>query len=102
MVVYAYSRCNGGHYFRGACCPLDGWSSAQSRELDAVCQRLSAAGRSVSVASLREAGISESSLARIIVIEFGSAASAFDALSPEGYVVQGRWQPLEELGEAFL
>jgi hypothetical protein len=102
MVTCAYSRCNGGHYFRGPCCPLDGWSSAASRELDAACHRLSASGRPVSLASLREAGVSDSSLSRIIVIEFGCAESVFDAVSPEGYVVNGRWQPLEELGDEFL
>jgi hypothetical protein len=101
MITRAYSRCNGGHYFMGACCPLDGWSSAASRELAAACQKLTASGRPVSLASLREAGVSESSLSRIIVIEFGSAEGVFDAVSPEGYVVMGRWQPLEELGDAF-
>lgn len=102
MVTYAYSRCNGGHYFRGVYCPLDGWSSTASRELDAACQRLSASSRPISLASLREAGVSESSLPRIIVIEFGTAESASDAVSPKGYVVQGRWQPLEELGDGFM
>ncbi len=102
MVTCAYSRCNGGHYFRGACCPLDGWSSPASRELDAACQKLSASGRPVSLASLREAGVSEASLLRVVVIEFGSADAMFDALSPEGYVVKGCWQPLEELGDEFM
>ena len=102
MITCAYSRCNGGHYFRGVCCPLDGWSSTASRELDAACQKLAASGRPVSLATLREAGVSESSLLRIIVIEFGSAESVFDAVSPEGYVVKGCWQPLAELGDEFM
>src|SRR4051812_8122571 len=101
MIRCAYSRCNGGHYFRGACCPLDGWSSDASRELTAAGERLSRSGRPLTLAHLREEGVSENSLKRIIVIEFGSASSAFDALSPEGYVVNGRWQPIEELGDEF-
>jgi len=102
MVAHAYSRCNGGHYFRGVCCPLDGWSSAASEELDTACRRLAAAGRAVSLASLREAGVSQGSLRRIIVVEFGCEESVFDAVSPEGYVVNGSWQPLEELGDDFM
>jgi hypothetical protein len=54
------------------------------------------------LAALREAGVSEGSLPRIIVIEFGSQASVFDTLSPEGYVVNGRWHPIEELGDDFM
>src|SRR5437588_10420084 len=102
MITCAYSRCNGGHYFRGVCCPLDGWSSAASRELDAACQKLTASGRTVSLASLREAGVSEAALSRVIVIEFGAAEAMFDAVSPEGYGVKGAWQPLEELGDEFM
>jgi hypothetical protein len=102
MITCAYSRCNGGHYFRGVCCPLDGWSSAASEELDASCRKISASGRPISLASLREAGVSEPSLSRIIVIEFGSEEAMFDAVSPEGYVVKGSWRPLEDLGAEFM
>jgi hypothetical protein len=54
------------------------------------------------LANLREAGVSESSLSRVIVIAFGSAESVFDAFSLEGLVVKGSWQPLEELGDEFM
>jgi hypothetical protein len=56
MITCAYSRCNSGHYFQGVCCPLDVWSSAASHELDAAGQKLSASGRPISLANLREAG----------------------------------------------
>jgi hypothetical protein len=98
----AYSRCNSGHYFSGPRCPLDGWSSDASRELAAACERLASGGRPVSMAALRQEGVSECSLQRIIVIEFGSESSVFDAISPEGYVLDGRWQPIEEVSEELL
>jgi hypothetical protein len=102
MTTRAYTRCNGGHYFSGARCPLDGWSSAVAVELDCAVHRLAQSGQSLSVASLLEAGVNASSLARIIVIEFGSEASCFDVIAPEGYVIDGQWCPLTELEDAFL
>jgi len=71
-------------------------------ELEQACRRLEAAGRPLSLAALLEAGVSRSSLCRIVVIEFGSEAASFDALAPQGYVVDGVWNPLEELEDAFL
>ncbi len=102
MITRAYARCNGGHYFQGACCPLDGWSSPASVELEAACRRLDQMGRRISLAALVEAGVSSGSLDRIIVIEFGSDAAAFEAVSPQGYVIDGKWSPLEEVEDAFL
>jgi hypothetical protein len=50
---------------------------------------------------LRKAGVSAATLARTIVIEFGSSASAFDAVSPQEYVVNGQAQPLRKLSRSF-
>jgi hypothetical protein len=102
MITRAYSRCNSGHYFTGIHCPLDGWSSQASVELDEACRRLEAAGHAISLATLREAGVSPCSLERIIVIQFGSDESAFEAVAPEGYVVGGKWSLVEDLAEAFM
>lgn len=102
MAQVAYSRCNGGHYFRGSHCPLDGWSSQASKELDKACQLLDDQGRALSVAALREAGVSPESMKRIIVVDFGCESSVFDLIAPEGYVVDGEWQELSEVGERFL
>ena len=100
-MVQLYSRCNSGHYFIGEYCPIDGWSSPASKELTEVAERLAATGRGISVAELRRAGVSEGAIRRAIVIEFGSSDSAFEAISPEGYVVKGEWKPLRSLDEHF-
>src|SRR5262245_41844319 len=101
MIRRAYSRCNSGHYFMGEFCPFDGWSSPASKELTAALKRLARSGCNVSLEELREAGVSEATLARTIVIEFGSSASAFEAVSPEDYVVNGETLALKDLDESF-
>jgi hypothetical protein len=98
----AYCRCNSGHYFQGSHCPFDGWSSPESAELAEAVARLRAKGGSLSVDLLSEAGVSEATLARTIVIEFGCAASAFEAIAPEGLIVDGAWRPLLTLDAAHL
>ena len=73
----AYCRCNSGHYFVGEYCPIDGWSSPASKELVKGIKWVTALGREPSLQALREAGLSEAALQRIIVIEFGTDACAF-------------------------
>ena len=101
MTIRAYSRCNSGHYFQGEFCPFDGWSSHASRELTAALKDLARSGRTISLEELRRAGVSEATLARTVVIEFGSGASVFEAVSPESYVVNGETMPLRDLDESF-
>jgi hypothetical protein len=100
-MVQAYCRCNNGHYFVGEYCPIDGWSSPASKELAEGVQRLIGTGQELSLAELRRAGVSEDALRRAVVIEFGASESAFEALSPEGYVIKGEWQPLRLLDAPF-
>src|SRR5262245_39339345 len=102
MMVRAYSRCNGGHYFIGENCPLDGWSSTESKELPAIVERPTREGKSISVEEMRKAGLSRAALARVIVIEFGAEESVFDLIDPRGYVVHGEWTPIEEVNEHFV
>ena len=102
MTTLAYSRCNSGHYFTGEFCPFDGWSSPASKELTKALKRLATSGQKVSLNELRKAGVSEATLARTIVIEFGSGTSAFDAVSPEDYVVNGETIPLRNFDERFV
>lgn len=101
MIRRAYARCNSGHYFMGEFCPFDGWSSPASKELTAALKLLARSGRNVSLEELRKAGVSEATLARTIVIEFGSSASAFEAVSPDDYVVNGATVALKDLDEQF-
>src|SRR5688572_21015158 len=96
-MVQAYCRCNNGHYFVGEYCPIDGWSSPASKASVEEVTRLIGTGQEISLAELRRAGVSEDALRRAVVIEFGASESALDALSPEGYVINGEWKPLRRL-----
>jgi hypothetical protein len=95
-MIRVYSRCNGGHYFDGEACPLDGWSSPEAADLAAVARRLVASGEAVSVDALRAAGASEGALKNAIVVEFGADAAPFQAMVPAGYEVDGVGFPLPD------
>jgi hypothetical protein len=97
----AYCRCNSGHYFQGEFCPFDGWSSAESKELAAAVEQLAAEGQELTLVGLRKAGVSRETLERTVVIAFGCAASAFEALDPRMYVVDGQAKPAVKLGSSF-
>jgi hypothetical protein len=64
-------------------------------------ERLAGAGQAVSLVALRQAGISQETLERTIVIEFGAVASAFEALDPHAYVVNGEAKRVIQLGRSF-
>jgi hypothetical protein len=83
-------------------CPIDGWSGPESKELVAAAQNLLKAGSELSVEALRKIGVREGTLTRTIVVDFGDERSSFDAIVPEGYVVQGEWKKLRDLGEHFV
>jgi hypothetical protein len=99
--VRAYCRCNSGHFFQGEFCPFDGWSSTASRELQAAVERLAAEGQPLSRAALLQAGVSREAIERTIIVEFGCAASAFEALDPRSYVIDGEAKPVVKLGHNF-
>ena len=101
MTARAYSRCNSGHYFAGEYCPFDGWSSAAAVEVAQAVQRLQQLARAISVEELRRAGVSDAALARTIVVQFGADASAFEAVSPKEYVVNGVTKPPMKFGPHF-
>jgi hypothetical protein len=102
VTARAYCRCNSGHYFEGSHCPFDGWSSPESTQLAEAIGRLRADGHPLSIHLLSEAGVSEPALARTIVVEFGCDASSFDAIAPEGLIVDGTWRPAAALDAAHL
>jgi hypothetical protein len=101
MIRRAYCRCNSGHYFTGEYCPFDGWSSPASTELAKAVRTFTESDRTLSLEELRKAGVSAATLGRTIIIEFGSGASAFDAISPLESVVDGQAQPVRKLGRSF-
>jgi hypothetical protein len=101
MTNRAYCRCNSGHYFSGEFCPFDGWSSPASRELTEAVARLSGCHRGPSLEELRKAGVSQATLARTIVVAFGSDGSAFEAVSPQEYVANGEARTVRQLDRSF-
>ena len=96
-MVQAYCWCNSRYYFVGEYCPIDSWSSAASKELPEEVKQLIGRGPEIFLTELRRAGVSEDALRRTVVIKFGVSESAFDAISPEGYVMKGEWKPLRHL-----
>jgi len=97
-MIKAYFRCNGGDYFDGSSCPFDGWSSPELHEFLAACRTLTVSGRSPSIDAFRSLGMSNEALMRVIVVEFGSEAAVFEALSPNAYIKDGTERRLGSLG----
>ena len=102
MSARAHCRCNSGHYFEGTHCPFDGWSSPASIELVEAAAWVRDADGTLSIQALCEAGASDATLARTVVIDFGCDDSAFEALAPEGLIADGAWRPLAALDAAHL
>jgi hypothetical protein len=100
-MIRVFCRCNGGDYFIGEYCPFDGWSSPESEAIASAVRRLEEEGIMPSVDTLREAGLGPEALARTVVIEFGSDASAFEAVTPSLLVVSGQACELTRLGPEF-
>jgi len=96
-----YWRCNGGHYFSSVRCPFDGWSSDELVQLNNAAERLKVKGATPSIAALRSEGASEPALGRAIVVEFGSDGSAFEAISPNYYVINNESVRLHKAGIGF-
>jgi hypothetical protein len=90
----AYLRCNSGHYFNGSVCPFDGWTASGCAELPLAQARLDQRGQVPSLALLAAEGLPCAVLSRIVVMEFADDSAVFEAMSPAGYLVDGRWTPL--------
>ena len=84
---YLFVRCNGGHYFRTTnACPWDGWSCDGIERARVIFDELGAAA---DTDRMRERGVPDSLIARLMIAEFGADASAFEALAPERFVHRG-------------
>jgi hypothetical protein len=88
-MVKAYFRCNGGDYFEGGSCPFDGWSAPEVREFLDALRTLTARNQPPSMEAFRTLGLGAATLKQIIVIEFGSEAAVFEALSKRLYLKDG-------------
>lgn len=76
---------------------MDGWSRPYVDRLSETVRKIENRGESVSVERLREAGVEKEALDRVIIVEFGSRAAVFDGVVPQGYVIDGKFVPLEKL-----
>ncbi len=97
-----YCRCNGGDYYTGSHCPFDGWSSQATIDIAAAVERLLSTGREPSVDELRAVGLSDEALQRVLVVEFPSPLTAFDALMPDRFIIGGEEKLLKDLPAAFM
>ncbi|GEM_PF-1507402 len=96
-----YCCCNSGHYFSGASCPYDGWSSPAWRELTAAIAYRDKEGKKLAIAELSMLRVSRATLSRTSIVSFGRDASVFEALAPATYVVMGETKPPLKLGPGF-
>lgn len=77
-----YFRCNGGHYFRScAACPFDGWSNEYLDVAERMFEEISQEPSGPSIEALRQRGLDQAVLDRVMIIEFGNEDFAFEALA---------------------
>jgi hypothetical protein len=56
----------------------------------------------LSIQALADEGVPEKAIKRTIIIEFGSDEAIFDALLPEGYLIDGELKKVHQLGHEHL
>jgi hypothetical protein len=99
----AYVRCNSGHWFQGLYCPLDGWTSVHFQEIHDAVSRVRRRGTALSIDALKAEGlVSKEALARVLLIESGAEDSAFEAIDPAGYLINGRFIERKDFGSELL
>ena len=98
----AYIRCNEGHYFVGEHCPFDGWSSKESKQLAEISKKLTSEGKKLTLKELKENAVSNETLSRTIIVDFGEGNFVFDAFSPDGFMIAGKYLRLPELPVELL
>ena len=54
--------------------------------------------KALSIRALADEGAPEEATKRTIIIEFGSDEAVFDALLPQGYLINGELKKLDQLG----
>jgi len=77
VVVRLYLLCGGCDGSDALYSEVDVCSSPEARDLAGTAARLTSTGQSVSIDRLRTEGITDATLRRVIVVEFGSAWAAF-------------------------
>jgi hypothetical protein len=59
------------------------------------------AGQKLSVEQLSRDGVSWEMLERTIIIEFGNSDCQFEALDPNGYIIEGIWHEMPDVPAAL-
>ena len=77
-----YFYCNGGDYFSGDSCPLDGFSTPEIQATQRLIDDMLAKGNSLSIAALREAGADPGVLGSALLIEKSSSMSTWSYFTP--------------------
>ena len=88
-----YFLCNSPHIFSGQYCPQDGWSQFWAGEILAAVERLERDGTSLSLHALCAVGVPAERLSGVLVIDFASEPTVFDALAIAGTYRDGAWKP---------
>ena len=88
-----YFHCSSPHFFNGPVCPEDGWSQSWATEILETAERLEREGIRLSLRALCAAGVPEEHLNGVLVIDFASEPSVFDALVYAGRWRNGAWTP---------
>ncbi|WP_394846166.1 hypothetical protein LZC95_01725 [Pendulispora brunnea] len=85
-----FFRCDGGHYFQGACCPFDGWSMAGVAKAAEYFDTLGQSGEPQELEAMKALRLSDDLIQRMLIIEFGDENAIFEALAPERCLYQGK------------
>lgn len=65
-----YFHCNGGEFFSGARCPIDGVGNEETEQIVRVVAELRKSGIDITRQALEAAGVSKGTLACVVVVEF--------------------------------
>ena len=87
--------------YRSAHCPLDGVTTNGIVEAERLAGLIWRTSDTLSIATLRSRGVSDDTLRRIMIVEFGSERAVFDAVEPSALVVHGKRVPLADLDAEF-
>jgi hypothetical protein len=78
----AYFLCNGGEFFSGIACALDGVQHRDSIQLTSIVKKLRTQGIDINLDSLHDAGMSLERLRFVIIIEFPGNGSHWKFFRP--------------------
>ena len=84
-----FFRCDHGHYFSGEACPWDGWSHPKLRSVLELLERFKSDRVVVTIQGLRDTGVEEAILKRILLVEFGDPERVFGGLNPRQIIANG-------------